>query len=227
MANKYCHFVLLMAVVALLTTVASANQVTLGNSTTGNVKFTNVQGDTTDVQVSFTGNCGEGGSNCVSGLGLYGTDEGSYKMWITGGTPLLTPPDSFAVYGVNLNAATVHFWMKLTTGGSGTLTGTVNLEQLSGGSTRVPEFLGDFTASTVSGAFLSSFAPGVTTPGDFSVFLPNTVNVDHVFGGKRGAYVQGPISSGELLPTPEPASLGLLGTGLLTMAGVIRRRLLV
>jgi len=227
MAKKYCHFVLLTAVVAVLTTVASANQVTIGNSTTGNVKFTNVHGDTKDVQFSFTGNCKEGGNNCVSGSGLYGTDVGSYKMWITGGSPLLTSPDSFDVYGVNLNAATVHFWMKLMTGGSGTLTGTVNLEQLSGGSIREPELLGGFTATTVSGAFLSSFSPGITTPGDFTVFLNNTINVDQVFGGKKGAHVQGPISSGEILPTPEPANLGLVGTGLLMMAGVIRRRFLV
>ena len=67
MAKKYCHFVLLTAVVAVLTTVASANQVTIGNSTTGNLKFTNVHGDTKDVQFSFTGNCKEGGNNCVSG----------------------------------------------------------------------------------------------------------------------------------------------------------------
>ncbi len=206
--------------------VGIATQVTLSDSTKGLVSFSNIKGDTTDVVVGFTGNCGEGGNNCVSGSGLFGTTLGSYKLWITGGPPLLTPPDVFDIYGVNLDGATISFSLLLTD--SSLLQGTFDLGQLSGGSTRAPEFLGNFTASYVSGDFVGSFVVGETSADDFTVFLAKGVDVDLVYQSqKKGAMVAGPISSGEIIaPVPEPGSLGLLGTGLLTAAGFLRRRVL-
>lgn len=218
MANQLRHFALLGAALLLLVGIGNANQITLGGSS-GQVRFTN-QGAGV-VSFNFTGNCSH--ADCLSGLGLYGSTIGSYKMWITGGPPRLQTPNNFDIYPVNEKGATINFSMILQKG-LGTITGTVGLEFLSGGSTRAPEFLGDFTTASASGLFVGAFPVGVTVPGDFTIFLPRTLNVDLVYAGTRKS-LQGPLSSGEIIGTPEPASLGLLGSGLLTMAGLLRRRL--
>ena len=48
-------------------------------------------------------------------------------------------------------------------------------------------------------------------------------------GGAYSTFLDGidldPYSSGQLTPTPEPASLGLLGTGVLGLVGILRRKL--
>jgi hypothetical protein len=63
----------------------------------------------------------------------------------------------------------------------------------------------------------------------FDVNLVNinpTRGVDWVFA-HAGQSVQGPLSSGEVIgvPTPEPGTLALFGTGILGLAGLIRRKL--
>ena len=67
MANRFRHVVLLLAASLLLVGISAATQVTLSESTTGQVVFTNVNGDQTDVTFGFNGNCSEGGNNCVAG----------------------------------------------------------------------------------------------------------------------------------------------------------------
>ncbi len=227
MAKRLRHIVLLLAASLLLVGISAATQVTFAESTTGQVIFTNVDGNQSDVTFGYTGDCGEGGNNCVAGFGLYGSTLGTYKMWITGGPPQLTPPNAFDIYGVDLHGATMNFSMLLSDSHSSLLEGVIDLQMLSGGSTRAPEFLGEFTPSFVSGAFSNDFTVGVTGPDDFTITLSKTADVDVVFNSQqKGMSIQGPISSGEILPgTPEPGSLVLMGTGLLSMAALLKRRL--
>jgi hypothetical protein len=44
--------------------------------------------------------------------------------------------------------------------------------------------------------------------------------------GHRGTSTQGTISSGEMIgsPVPEPGTLALLGSGIIGLAGVLRRK---
>lgn len=218
MAHRLRHLALLAAGFLLLVGTGSASQITLGEST-GQIVFTNEGSHLVDF--NFNGTCGH--PNCISGLGLFGSTIGSYKIWIAGGPPQLEPPNSFDIYPVNEEGATVNFSMVLN-GGLGSITGLIDLQLLSGGSTFGPEFLGSFTAETTSGLFVGAFPIGTALDDDFTINLTHSMDVDAVYQDVTHS-IHGPLSSGEILTTPEPSTLGLLGGGLLTMAGLLKRRL--
>lgn len=223
MYKRCCHFLLLTAVVSLATTIASASAIaTLSASTNGSVKFVNTNGNTSDVTFSFTANCQQGGANCVTGSSLFGSELGTYKMWITGGSPLLTPPSS-GTYGVSMNGSTLHVLMTLQDGS--VLGGTVVLTDLIGGGTQGPQFQGNFTGATVTQDFVGSYTVGATTFGDFTINLPKNFSVDKVFNSSTPGFTsKGPLSSGELVPVPEPSTLGMMAPALLGIAGLVRKR---
>jgi hypothetical protein len=216
MARKLTQALLLFAVVGLLTGASFANQISLAEGTLGHVQFT---GTTTDATAGFAGTCSKG-SHCVAGLGLYGSQVGNYDIWMTGGTLALSNPvgDTYQVSG----PAVVHFFFSLDL--SDQVQGTLQLQQMTGGSTVAPEFIGNFTATSASGVFAGLFGIGVPNPADFTVSISKNHTVDQVYK-VSGKTITGRVSSGELLATPEPTTLGLLGSGLLTMAGFLRRRL--
>src|SRR5215831_6604640 len=137
MARKLIQTLLLLAVVGLFTSVSFADQITLSNSTSGQIQFAG-QNPTT---AEFMGT--------VSGFGLYGATLGTYEIWQTGsGNPILTNQIS-DTYDVSMGGVTLNFSMVLTDGSS--ITGTIDLTELIGGSTHAPEFLCTFSAATETG----------------------------------------------------------------------------
>jgi hypothetical protein len=90
------------------------------------------------------------------------------------------------------------------------------------GTTDVLDGTIDWTSVIVSGdlTYLVGVIDVTTSTGLGSEYkLGDSTGIDMTL--KNGA-----ISSGELSPVPEPATLTLLGSGLLTMAGFFRRKLL-
>lgn len=209
---------LLVAVLVSLTALGfgSSTLVILGDSSPGQVLFTNTGFDSADV--SFTGTCGS--PDCLTGLGYYGTNVGTYSLWFvsgrSGNVKLESPTDG--VYPIDMNGNVIDFAFGY---GSSFLDGTVTLNNVTDG-TNAPRFIGGLlvTMSNIPG-----FVVGSTSVLDFNVFLGTNPTVDQVFSGQFPS-TQGPLSSGEIVPsTPEPSSFLLFGSGVLGLAGLLRRKL--
>jgi hypothetical protein len=222
MIKKICLFMMLLAFVSWVSGLSFANAVSIGNSTNGDVLFSNNAGTTS---MSFTGtNCGLAATDCLKGFGLYGADAGVYQMWLTGGNPILQAPIVFDVYPIDMNGATLHFDFDLLFG-LGDLQGTIVVDFITG-STIAPEMIGNFTTTAASGLFAGVWRVGQTTDADFVVNLSGGSHLISYVFLHPGTSTQGPLSSGEIVSgTPEPSSLALLGSGLLTAAGILKRRL--
>ncbi len=221
MKSKLLQVMLVGCCILLLagTGVAGPIQVILGVSETGDVVFTNTGGN--NVTIGFDGNCGEGGANCLSGSAYYGTNVGTYNMWIaSGGPPTLGTPSGF-IYPINMNGAVIDF--AATIAGGFSLDGTVDLTSVSGG-TQTPTFAGtfDITSSTIPG-----YGVGQQSEIDFVINLDGNPSLESVYSGLSGS-TSGYLSSGEISPpptVPEPGSIALFGSGALAVAGVLRRKL--
>ena len=157
---------------------------------------------------------------------MFGNTLGTYELWQTGsGNPTLTN-QVFDIYSVNMGTAVLNFSFVLTDAQHSSIAGTVDLETLIGGSTKAPEFIGLFTPVSESGVFLNAGYPiGSKLDMDLTVRLGSSSTVNDVYAGLTRS-IKGSVSSGEIPSVPEPTSLGLLGSGLLTMAGILKRRML-
>jgi hypothetical protein len=195
---------------------ASAVQITLSSSPSGSVVFTGT-GSTPEVTFGFSGTCGTH-SNCLTGNALLEPSAtlGTYQMWMVGGPDTLTllSPGNYAV------GMPFPVWLSVTFGGS-TLTTQLALVDVFGGTGRAPSFEGDFLSATTTGT-IPGFPNGVSGTVDFAIRLQGGPGINTLGAGST---VKGFLSSGELVPTPEPSSLALLGTGVISLAGAIRRRM--
>ncbi len=202
-----------LACLLLLASVcfASPTQLILGNST-GDVLFSNVGGT---VDMSFTG-CGGG---CLEGFGYFGSVVGNYNITLAGSPTLGSPTGG--IYPVNMNGSTIDFsW--LSQDHSLFLDGTVTLDNVTDG-TQYPRFIGGLFVTSTD---LPGYTDGTYDNLDFIVYLGSNPSIDYVYG-HSGSSTQGYLSSGEVPPgtTPEPSSLVLMGSGILGLAGIIRRKL--
>ena len=222
MTKKSFQLMMLLGFVGLVSTLGFAAQISVGDSTIGQVLFSN-QGGTTSM--SFTGtNCGLASSDCLEGFGLNGSSVGVYQMWFTGGNPTLQAPIVFDVYPIDMNGATLHFDFDLM-GGLGDLQGTIVVDSITGSSI-APEMIGNFTTTAATGLFAGVWEVGQTSDSDFVVNLSRGTHLISYVFLHPGSSTEGPLSSGEIISgTPEPSSLALLGSGLLVAAGVLKRRL--
>jgi PEP-CTERM motif len=211
--------IVLFACLILLTTLGFSSQTTvvLGNSDTGQILFTNTGPDS--AEMSFTGIC-SGNPGCLSGFAYYGSSVGTYSMWFASGSGDLTlGSPTGGVYPIDMGGNTIDFAFNA---GSAFLNGEVTLNNVTDGS-NAPRFIGGLL---VSSSNLPGFSGGTYVDLDFNAYLGNNPTIDQVYSGQAHS-TQGPLSSGEIVPgtTPEPSSIALFGSGLLGVAGVLRRKL--
>jgi hypothetical protein len=191
---------------------ATPTQLVLGTSTTGDLELSNVAGVD---DMSFTG-CG---GNCLEGFGYFGATVGNYDVTISG-TPTLGSPTG-GVYPINMNGAVIDFsW--LSTDHSLWLDGSITLNNVTDG-TQTPRFIGGLLVSSTD---LPGYQDGTYAGLDFLVNLGSNPSIDYVYN-HPGSSTEGYLSSGEIPPgsAPEPGSIVLLGSGVVGLAGLLRRKL--
>ena len=219
--KKLAVLLALFGIIAFGTTSALADQITISVNHKGSAIFTDTN---SGITFNFTGNTGAcGHSDCVSGYALFepAITVIPYTMWLTGGPLKLTPttePDSFSVAN-NHGPTQLHLEVKL--GASNDLVAALVLTEVDA-SDMSPHFIGTGTPTTSTGLFASIFPVGM--PSQFNL----TVDANAILSNMRvGQSTKAKISDGEFdSPVPEPGTLALMGTGVLGLAGLLRRKIM-
>src|ERR1700690_4127640 len=156
-------------------------QIVLGTSSTGDVQFSNNGSNTS---FAFTGDCGEGGNNCLSGYAYYQSTVGTYDLWMTGGPPTLGAQVG-GTYPINMNGATGNFAFA---GGGYNVDGTVTFDTLGNTAGANPTFA---AMLYITSSNLPGYTTGEYAEMDFTLNLGNNPSVDQVFTGGQGASTAG------------------------------------
>jgi hypothetical protein len=227
--HKRIWLLMLLAILLVAGTANAITQITISGGDDGSVQFTGTGAGAT---VSLLGS-----ANCTSGIGLFGSTVGSYQLSFAGATTLsLTGGSGVSSYGVSAPLGTVvNFSFTIASGPGvvgGTLMGTFSFDTLTGAGNQIPSLTGTFTVGSVTpGSTLAGYwNPGDTSAAQFAIDLGKNSTVNTI-AGNNGASTAGTPASGDVpvtqtppSPVPEPASILMLGSGLLALGGTIKRR---
>jgi len=218
MNRKFLGITLLLLTMAVFAGVANADQITLGPSNAGyNVIFANTAGTTT---IGFTN------AGVLKGTGFWPNTSpniGTYTFTFGAGTLPSLSLASTSNYNVTMGTAPLSFDFSFT---GNNVQGIVTLQQVTAFNPKAPQVSGMLNVTSSSGPIANDFMVGPGAGVAFDVNLANinpAKGVDYVYQNS-GTSVMGRLSSGEVVPTPEPTTLALFGTGILGLAGVIRRK---
>jgi len=156
-----------------------------------------------------------------TGFALSGSPFGTYNYSLTGSPVTLTQTTPG-----NFTASSTPLTLTLTGTGftTGSLVATVDLtsfKQSGGVGIFNNSFIANVTVTSASGS-LAGYS-GVDGKLILTLILQNGTSIDDLGMGNSSGIFGG---TGFMLPTPEPSSLLLFGTGLLALGGGLRRRLL-
>jgi hypothetical protein len=223
----------LLALFATLVVAGTANaqvtQIVLSNGLSGNnVVFS---GTGSGATVSFVGTCG---ASCVQGTAIFepasGTPIiGSFQMSITGSNPTLAGTTTgLSSYPVSMTGSTINFLFSMN-GGADTLQGTLSYVTIGNAEQQTPSLNGTFTTGSTTGSTLGSlWNSGTTSAAVFTLNLGSNPKINSIVG-ITGAQTNGGPYSGDVPapappPVPEPATIAMLGSGLLVIGGTLKRR---
>jgi len=211
-------FVVCAAILLLFGSSAMAQtQVTIGPSSTGTATFT---GSGCPAASCLTVNLGTFTGVADLVIGGVSQTPGHYTLDISSFT--VTSGNGGATFTPTSVPATSTFSF---TNGTDAFSGTVNVTEIAD-DTHSPRFVATLTITSCSGTgdFCTSLWP---KPSVVSMDFTITLGSNPVLGSlwnNTATTTSGKVSSGEVLPAPEPVSMLLFGSGLLAVGAALRRR---